>query len=219
MSSRRDILRKITATGFSALAGTGLASSALAGIRGPGTHTGATFQDFRNSLIGLEPHVEKAPPTINLLHAWEVVAPKKFHEYVFVTWCGTRFQSTIELSEEFARRRQGASSLLPDHPVFDVCQQMYGNWRLPVYREHRWMVIGDLTGCRSRKQKELDMMFLRREIDLEKFRGMLRDNRLLPESVQDADIPMLWEGLRMTTGCALPLGYCAMLTGKVLERI
>lgn len=219
MSSRRDILKKITATGFSALAGIGLAGSALAGIRGPGAHTGATFQAFRNSLIGLEPSAEERPPTTNLVNAWEVVAPKKFDEYVFVTWCGTRFQSTIEFAEEFARRRQGASSVLPDHPVFDVCQQMYGNWRLPVYREHRWMVIGTLTGCRSTEQKALDMMFLRKELDFDKFQTMLHDNSCLPDSVHDADIPMLWEGLRMTIGCALPLGYCAMLTGKVLERI
>ena len=80
------------------------------------------------------------------------------------------------------------------------------------------MILAELTGNWAPGYgAEIDKMFVRLELDLDMFRALLNDNPHLPESVGESDIPIIWKGLCMTAGSALPLGYCAMLTGRVLE--
>lgn len=226
MSTRREILQRFTYTGLSALAGGGFFGGALAaGAHSAHTEKVITVQAIHEAFVSLDPDMAEQLPRNNLFRAWELITPKLFHEFVFLTWCARHWVPTTHFAEEFVRRRQGDPVELPDHPVFDVCQDMYRNWRLPVYQEHIELIIGSLTGVAYTERRQLYMKILRskygmgEKFGLNKFRAMLLDNPYLPESVHDADIPKLWNGLRMTVDTALPLGSCAMLTGQVLDTI
>ena len=214
MATRRDVLHTISAAALGVTAGTTVAGALVKADTGQ-SPPAISVQAFHDALVPLEPFAEGETARNNLFSAWEVIAPTKFDEYVFVTWCGTRPSYPVnEFAEEFARRRRGERSLLPDHPVFDM---MYGNWRIPVYREQWGRAMTALTGLRSSECKELNMRIYRKNVTLDIFSAMVRANPFLPDSVQDDHIPLIWDLKDTTFRMSVPLANLAMLTGRTLD--
>ena len=213
MPTRRDVLHRIGATTLGVTAVTAVSGAFPKADSGP-LPARISVQAFHDALVRLEPHLVDKPPRNNLFHAWEVIAPVKFNEFVFVAWCGTRFQPVDEFAEEFARRRRGEPSMLPDHSVFDM---PYGNWRIPVYRGHWVRVFDVLTDLGRRECAHSRMRMLRKQVSFDDFTALLHANPSLPDSVQDDDIPLIWDLLSATLQISMPIGYMAMLTGRTLE--
>ena len=97
MYSRRTVLQRFSIASLPAIFGAGFFGEALATTRDVRAETATLTQDYYESLIKLEPDLAKSQPRTNLFQAWEEICPAHFHEFVFVTWCATRFELDLDM--------------------------------------------------------------------------------------------------------------------------
>lgn len=103
----------------------------------------------------------------NLTYAFEKICPTNHQEMAFVVACGTNTQPLNHIIDEYARRRKGEKSHLPDHPLMAL-----NEWGLPdtqrilIFREQIEALLKELIDFNSPWIREKGKIFLRGMKDL-----------------------------------------------------
>lgn len=97
----------------------------------------------------------------NLAYACERIKPSNHAELAFIVAVGPRWERNNDLIDEYARRRAGQASRLPEYalPKFDAwaLPDTYG---IPVYREQLVALLSELTDMSKRHSTERMYDFL-----------------------------------------------------------
>lgn len=150
----------------------------------------------------------------NLTYALDQINPTSHHEMVMVVAFGSFCFEADELVDEYARRRRGDKSLLPDHPVMDLEKMgMPDTKRMPIFREQIDTLFRELTNRSGVYSCELRRRLGAGKLGADEFASLL--SKRYRAELNDEEIQEIYDAMRFfNISCSSPYTWCSTMATR-----